>query len=45
MDKQRKSATESVLNWIGASFIFALFGFTILAVVLAIADVFGPAVR
>ena len=45
MEKQRESVTERVFNWIGASFIFALFGFTILAVVLAIADVFGPAVR
>ena len=45
MAKQSESVTVRVLNWVGASFIFALFGFTILAVVLAIADVFGPAVR
>ena len=39
------SPTERVLTYAGAAVIFAFFGFTILAVVLSIADVFGPAVR
>ena len=37
-------ALNSAFNWVGASFIFALFGFTILAIVLAVFDVFGSVI-
>ena len=42
---KQMSTTDRILNYGGAALIYLLAFFTFLAVVLAIADVFGPAVR
>ena len=45
MAKQKGPITNGAVVWGGALVIYIFAGCTFLAVVLAIADVFGPAVR